>query len=399
MPTTNSGAQSDSTMPAVQTDRLDVDTEIEMLEGSVGLFAPFFTRSMKKSATSVKVEWLEDERQPVYTAIGTDALASGSDTTMDVTAGTGQHLKVNDVLHVETTGENLLITGFNSADNVTIIRQWGTTTAAAAIAGVGLVRVANNSAQGSSYPTPKSTVVVGQYNLQGITKTAWAYVESASFEDFRGEPNYNDYQKKKHLLEHLAEIENTIWLGQRFQSVAATSEFGNQPVYSAAGLDSLITTNKTTSVGALTQSVWENWLLTKAFQYGEMQQNKLIICSAVVANAIQGFAAGKLAPPDPNLKKWGMRIQNYESVLGMVNLVVHPDWRQYYAGRANNASLGGAAYAIDMSTFYLKGFRTTKYYENLQNPGTDGRVNQYLTEFCPVLRQERRSAKLTGVTS
>lgn len=399
MPTTNSGAQSDSTYPAVQTNQIDVDDEIELLEGSVGLFAPQFTRSMKKAATSVKVEWLEDEAQPVYTAIGTDALASGVDTTMDVTAGTGQHLKVGDVLHVETTGENLYITAFNSADNVTIIRGWGTTSAGAAIATVGLVRVANNSAQGSSYPTPKSTVVVGQYNLQGITKTSFAFVQSAVMERFRGETNPVDYQKKKHLLEHLREIENTIWLGQRFQSTASTSEFGTQPIYSAAGLDSFIQTNKTTSVGALTQAVWESWLMTKVFQNGEILESKLIVCAPVVANAIQGFAAGKLAPPDPSIKKWGVRIQNYTSVLGDVNIVVHPDWRQYYAGRANNASLGGAAYAIDMSTFYLKGFRTTKYQEALQNPGTDGLVNQYLTEFAPVLKQEKRSAKLTGVTS
>jgi hypothetical protein len=399
MPTTNTGAQSDSTYPAVQTNQIDVDDEIEMLEGSVGLFAPFFTRSMKKAATSVKVEWLEDERQPVYTAIGTDALASGVDTTMDVTAGTGQHLKVGDVLHVETTGENLFIQSFNSADNLNVIRGWGTTSAAAAVATVGLVRVANNSAQGSSYPTPKSTVVVGQYNYQGITKTSWAFVESATFEKFRGEPNALDYQKKKHLLEHLSEIEYTIWLGQRFQSTAATSEFGTQPIYSAAGLDALIQTNKTQSVGALTQAVWENWLLTKAFAYGEILESKLIVCSAVVANAIQGFAAGKLAPPDPSIKKWGVRIQNYQSVLGDVNLVVHPDWRQFYAGRASNSSLGGSAYAIDMSTFYLKGFRTTKFQPELQNPGTDGKVNQYLTEFAPVLKQEKRSAKLNGVTS
>lgn len=399
MPTTNSGAQSDSTFPAVQTNQIDVDTEIEMLEGSVGLFAPQFTRSMKKAATSQKVEWLEDEAQPVYTAIGTDALASGTDTTMDVTAGTGQHLKVNDVLHVETTGENLLIQSFNSVDNVTVLRGWGTTAAGAAIAGVGLVRVANNSPQGSSYPTPKSTVVVGQFNLQQITKTSFAFVESATMEQFRGETDPVDYQKQKHLLEHLREIENTIWLGQRFQGTGNTSEFGTQPQLSAAGIDSFIQTNKTTGVGALTQSVWENWLQTKAFQYGEILQSKLIVCSAVVANAVQGFAAGKLAPPDPSITKWGVRIQNYQSVLGDVNIVVHPDWRQYYAGRANNASLGGSAYCIEMSTFYLKGFRTTKYQEALQNPGTDGLVNQYLTEFAPVLKQERRSAKLTGVTS
>ena len=105
MPTTNSGTQSDTNFPAVQTNQIDVDDEIAMLEGSAGLFAPQYARSMKKAAKSQNVEWLEDEAQPIYTTIGTDALATGVDTTVDVAAGTGQHIKINDVLHVESTGE------------------------------------------------------------------------------------------------------------------------------------------------------------------------------------------------------------------------------------------------------------------------------------------------------
>lgn len=404
MPTTSSGTLSDTNFPGIQRDYIDVDDEIAMLEGSVGLFAPQFTRTMKKAAKSQKVEWLEDEAQPVYTAIGTDALATGVDTTMDVTAGTGQHIKVNDVLHIESTGENVLVTGFNSVDNVTIIRAWGTTAGAAAIAGVGVVRIANNSPQGASYPTPKATVVVGQYNLQQITRTSFALVKSATMEQFRGEVDPVAYQKAKHLKEHLREIENTIWLGQRFASTAATTNHGVQPQLSTGGIDSFVQTNKTLNAGAatFTQTAWETWLRTQAFAFGEVLGSKLVVISPVVASVLAGYPRNNLAPPSTEVSKWGLRLRTYVSVLGDVNLVVHPDWRQYgttAASAGRSFGLGGAAYSLDMDHLYLKGFRTTKYMENRQNPGDDAFVAEYLTEFAVVVKQERLFAKLTGIVS
>lgn len=402
MPTTVSGTLSDTNMPVEQTNQIDVDEEISMLEGSVKLFAPQWTRSMKKAAKSQKVEWLEDESQPVYTAIGTDALATGVDTTMDVTAGTGQHIKINDVLHIESTGENVLVTGI-STDNLTITRAWGTTAGAAAVAGVGVVRLANSSPQGASYPTPKSTVVVGQYNLQQIVRTSFAFTKTATMENFRGETDPVAYQKAKHLKEHLREIENTIWLGQRKAGTASTTNHGTQPQLSTAGIDAMVVTNKTQSVGTLTEANWNIWLRSKVFAFGEILESKLVVISPVVAANLAGHASTKLAPPSPEISKWGVRLRTYQSVLGDVNLVVHPDWRQYgtgaSGGNASNSSLGGSAYALDMDHIYLKGFRTTKFLENRQNPGDDAYVAEYLTEFAVVLKQERLFAKLNGVTA
>lgn len=401
MPTTVSGTLSDTNFPAVQTNQIDVDDEIAMLEGSVGLFAPQFTRSMKKAAKSQKVEWLEDEAQPVYTTLA--GSITNVATTMTFAAGTGQHFKVNDIVHMETSGENIRIDTITGDVVNTMTRAWGTTAAAAATNGDGVVRIANNSPQGASYPTPKATVVVGQFNLQGIIRTSFALTTTATMEQFRGEVDAVAYQKAKHLKEHLREIENTIWLGQRFAGTGSTTNQGTQPQLSAAGLDAFIQTNKQISVGALTQTTWELWLRQQAFRYGEILGSKLIVCAPVVANALQGFAASKLAPPSPELTKWGVRIRQYSSVLGDVNVVVHPDWRQYGTGVSGgnvlNASLGGAAYAIDMDHFYLKGFRTTKYLENRQNPGDDAFVAEYLTEFAPVVKQERLFAKLTGITA
>lgn len=401
MPTTVSGTLSDTNFPAVQTNQIDVDDEIAMLEGSVGLFAPQFTRTMKKAAKSQKVEWLEDEAQPVYTTLATTI--NSSVTTMTFAASTGQHFKVNDIVHMETSGENIRIDAISGDVVTSMTRAWGTTAAATATAADGIVRIANNSPQGASYPTPKATVVVGQFNLQGIIRTSFALTNTATMEQFRGEVDAVAYQKAKHLKEHLREIENTIWLGQRFAGTGSTTNQGTQPQLSAAGLDAFIQTNKQIGVGALTQTTWELWLRNQAFRYGEVLGSKLIVCAPVVANAIQNFAATKLAPPSPEVSKWGVRIRQYASVLGDVNIVIHPDWRQYGTGASGgnvlNASLGGAAYAIDMEHFYLKGFRTTKYLENRQNPGDDAFVAEYLTEFAPVVKQERLFAKMTGITS
>lgn len=400
MPTTGSGALNDTQYPAVQTNQIDVDDEIAMLEGSVGLFAPQYTRSMKKAAKAVKVEWIEDEAQPVYTTLS--GSITNVATTLTFAAGAGQHFKVNDIIHMETSGENIRIDTITGDVVNTMTRGWGTTAGTAATSGDGIVRIANNSPQGASYPTPKSTFAVGQFNLQQITRTSFAFVKSATMEQFRGEVDPVAYQKAKHLKEHLREIEMTIWLGQRFAGTGTTLNQGTQPQNSAAGLDSFIQTNKTVTVGALTQTVWETWLQSQVFRYGEVLGSKLIVCSPVVLKAISAFAANKLAPPSPEISKWGVRLRTYASVLGDVNLAIHPDWRQFgtgvNGGNVLNASLGGAAYSLDMDHFYLKGFRTTQYLEQRQNPGDDAFVAEYLTEFCPVVKQERLFAKLTGVT-
>ena len=179
---------------------------------------------------------------------------------------------------------------------------------------------------------------------------------------------------------------------------ASTTNHGTQAQLVMGGITDFITTNVTASVGTLTQAIWETWLSTKAFGKGPIGGNKLIVMSPLVAAAINGFAAGKLAIPSVDVNKWGVTITKYQSPLGNVDLFIHPDWRQYVGAASNNNSLGGAAFALDMSCLYLKGLRPLRYLENRQNPGDDAFIAEYLEELTLVFKQEKRHAKITGIT-
>ena len=65
MPTVITGTEGDSNFPAVQTNQIDIDEEIMLLEGSKDLFAPMMMKLTVKAAHGQKSEWLEDEVVPV----------------------------------------------------------------------------------------------------------------------------------------------------------------------------------------------------------------------------------------------------------------------------------------------------------------------------------------------
>jgi Family of unknown function (DUF5309) len=396
MPTITTGTLGDSNFPAVQTNQIDIDDEIMLLEGSKDLFAPMLQKTKMRAAHGQKSEWLEDEVVPVYTNLSASYLIGA--TTIAVTSGTGAYFAVNDTIRNELTGENMIVTGI-ATDTLTVTRGVGSVAAVASSGSAdGIIRIANASPQGASYPTVKDTQVVGQFNYQQIIRKSIGLVETARHEDFRGETDPVAYKKNKALLDIVRQQEQAIWLGRRYAGTAATTNHGTQAQLAMGGITDFITTNATASVGTLTQAVWETWLNTKAFGKGPIGGNKLIVMSPLVASAINGFAASKLAIPSVDQNKWGVKITRYQSVLGDVDLFVHPDWRQYVGAAASNNSLGGSAFAIDMSCLYLKGLRPMRWLENRQNPGDDAFIGEYLVEETLVFKQEKRHAKITGIT-
>lgn len=395
MPTVITGTEGDSNFPAVQTNQIDIDEEIDLLQGSKKIFAPMMMKLARKSATGQKSEWMEDEVVPVYTA-ATASFTSGA-VTFSVTAGTGAYFSTNDTIRDELTGEQMLVVSV-ATDTLTVVRGVGSVAGTASSGSAdGIIRISNASPQGASYPTVKDTQVVGQYNYQQIFRKSIGLVKTATLEAFRGENDAVGYKKGKALLDLVRQTDQSIFLGRRATTTAATANHGTQTQLVSGGFTDYIATNITSINGTLTQALWETFLRDKAFKYGELD-SKLIICSPLVLQAISGFAASKLAPPSPEITKWGVRLGTYQSMLGSVQLMAHPDWGQYSAAATNNFSLGGAAFAIDMDATYLRGLRTTQWLENRQNPGDDAFVGEYLQELCLVVKNERHFAWLRGVT-
>ena len=121
MPTVITGTEGDSNFPAVQTNQIDIDEEIMLLEGSKDLFAPMMMKLTVKAAHGQKSEWLEDEVVPVYTTAAA-SFTSGA-TTFAVAAGTGAYFSANDNIRDELTGENMIVTSV-ATDTLSYNGNW-----------------------------------------------------------------------------------------------------------------------------------------------------------------------------------------------------------------------------------------------------------------------------------
>lgn len=395
-PTIITGTESDASYPSVQTNQIDVDEDVMLLEGSKSLFYPIVMRTTTKAAHGQKKEWLEKQVVPVYTAA--TASFTSSATSFPLATGTGAYLSVNDQIRNELTGESMLVTAV-AGDTPTVIRGWGSVAGTASSGSAdGIIRLGNVSPQGASYPTIKDTQVVGQYNYQQISRKSLGLVNTATKENFRGENDALAAKQATAMLDIIRQTEMNFFMGRRNSSTASTSNAGTQSQLSMGGVIDYISTNITSSAGSLSQDAWETWLNDKLFAHGDVGGNKLVVCSPLVGRAVNSFMAGKLAIPTVDTNKWGVVVKNYQFSLGTVDIFVHPDWRQFTASASNNNSLGGTAIGLDMSCIYMSGLRPLALLENRQNPGDDQHVDEYLQEITMVFKQEARHAKLTGVT-
>lgn len=394
-PTIITGTESDANFPSVQTNQIDVDEDIMLLEGSKSLFYPIVMKTTTKAATGQKKEWLEDQVVPVYAAA---AASFTSGTSITMAAGTGAYFSVNDQIRDELTGESMLVTAV-SGDILTVLRGWGSVASTNSSGSAdGIIRLGNVSPQGASYPTIKDTQVVGQFNYQQISRKSLGLVNTATKENFRGENDPLAYKQGKALLDIVRQTELNFFLGRRNSSTASTSSAGTQSQLSMGGVIDYISTNVSSTAGSLSQDAFETWLTDKLFAHGDVGGNKLVVCSPIVGRALNSYMNGKLAIPNVDTNKWGVNVLKYQFALGTVDIFVHPDWRQYSASAVNNNSLGGMAIGLDMSCIYMSGLRPLALLENRQNPGDDQHVDEYLQEITMVFKQEARHAKLTGVT-
>ena len=117
----------------------------------------------------------------------------------------------------------------------------------------------------------------------------------------------------------------------------------------------------------------------------------MMFAGGIVLQAINEIARGQILTR-PVETTYGMKISQWVTPFGVVNLVHNPLFVEDYAG---------SAFLLDMESFayrYMNN-RDTQLQTNIQAPDADGEVDQYITE-CGLQRgQAPRHAYLTGVTS
>ncbi|MEM6391193.1 MAG: DUF5309 family protein [Planctomycetota bacterium] len=189
----------------------DLPEHIEDVSDVLGLISPYETPLLdhlgdpQRAATSTVHQWLEDELLPNKDA--TDGSVTGSATT--VTVDNGDRFRVGDQVQPDGSTEVLFVTAVSSND-LTVVRGYGSTTAAS-IADNTTLRILGNAAlEGDDAPAARFT---NRSRRSNTTQIFVATVEvsgsqlaskQAAIEDEM------DYQKSERLRELARDLENCV---------------------------------------------------------------------------------------------------------------------------------------------------------------------------------------------
>lgn len=387
MPTILTGTVDDADILSNQR-IVDMSPTIAMLEPDEAPLTTMLQKTSKRAAQSQKVEWLSDELVPRLTTLS--ASATSSATALSVATGTGTYFRPGDVIRVASTGENCAVSAV-SADAIYVVsRSLGGTsgvTSISAASGVDIVKVGNAAAEGATLGTLIQTKKVANFNYAQIQRDAWGFTNTLVASSLYGGPEPANEAKKK-LIEHKRQLENTMFWGVR--DLITT---GAAPIGYVGGVYQYVTSNLTSSVGALTEAIFETFL-RKAFRYGS--QNKVMFCSPIVASALSSFPQGKLAPPNPSIDTYGVSLSKYQSASGaMVNIMVKRDWYDFQA--AGN-QYGGIGVVLDMDDITMRPLRDTVLKPDRQANDEDSVKQEYLTEWSLELGLEKKHAIISGIT-
>ena len=340
---------------------------------------------MKAVTGNPEFKWFEDYYGGRYARVKT--AASPAISSIDVTgAGTSSAyiFTINDVVRNARTGENFLVTAITDADTIAVTPSYGATAAAAIAAGDGLFIVGNVSAENTGARNVNTTRSAAQSNYTQIFKTSIAVSNTEKAAKLYGGGDL-PYQRAKKGTEHALDIERAFWFGQK---LSETSTYARR---ATGGIDEFITTGNSfvQNQGGVLTAPDMNSFLREGFTYGN--STKMLFAGGIVLQSINEMSRGQLTTKVGDTT-YGVRISEWQTPFGIVNIVHDPLFVEDFAGQA---------YLLDMDCFryrYMDG-RDTKLETNIQAPDVDGEIDQYISEVGLERKQAPRHALLKGVTA
>lgn len=361
---------------------IDMADEIALLEPDA---APLtvFTNRMKtgKEAFNPSFSWLEDVLQPKVVTFDS-AGYSNAVTTVNLVAGDGLKVSTSDLIKVPDTGEILLVTAV-STDQLTVVRAFGTTAAAAIVASDPALIIGNANAENDTVRLLVSTQTVKKTNYAQIFRTPFGFSRTLRDSKLYG-GNEKAYLSRKKGIEHRVEIERQFLFGEPYEQTNATS--GR---WETGGLDYWIRTNRFNGNGNLTYSSLEDAMQT-VMRYGN-QKMRLGLASPAFITKVDLMAEGRLFH-QTTTEAYGVRINKVTTSHGDLLLVKHPLLQEM-------APYNAWAFMLDMDKIRERPFvgANTKLKQNIQAPSADGEQHEYITQIGLQFENEVAHGLFTGV--
>jgi hypothetical protein len=373
--------------PVADEQVVDMRNEFAELDPDDSQFVTLLNKLGTRAAVREKIEWLEDQLRPRLLTLS--ASAASTDTSINVTAGQGLTIAIDDTIRNLLTGELLHVSGITT-DAIGVDRAIGAVTAASSASTAQLLIVGSAYKQGASYGTSRIVKRVLGYNYTQIQRDPFSFVGTeTSIEEYGGRNPMKEQVKK--LIEHKQSINQTLFWGARnFDST-------NKRGYSGGAYE-FISTNVNKSVGTLDKSTFDTQVMT-ALQHGNMNTKALFV-APIVGKAMSGFLRDNWVRATPDESRWGVHVDAWVSgAYGTeILLFIQRYWNNFSTSQAN--SPGGSAFLIDMDYVRYAPLRDrdTQLLLKRQNPGDDLDSREYLTEFSLEFMQESCHAYWSGIT-
>ena len=364
-----------------QTQRvLDIDDRIAELEPNAAPLVVLLKKLKKVQAISPWVQWLEHVLMPRYDT----ASAAATSAATAVGVSNPSFFRVGDVLRDTVTGEALEVTGV-SASAIGCNRGIGAVSASAIGSGDEIFIVSNVNVEGASLRTIKTTKLTNLSNYCEIVRTPFGITGTEAASKMYGGPDRARLQATNGI-EHMRDWEHICFFGAKKEDTNTSGA----PKRFAGGLIEYIATNITGSVGTLTEAAFVAFLRS-GFRFGS--DRKILFAAPLVVQAIEGFARSniRVSGSEDHADTYGITMKTYVSGQGIVDIVMERAWN-------DSSQYKGFAFLVDMDALEFHTLRDTKLLEGRQANDADKIEDEYLTEACPVVKNEQKHALLTGVS-
>jgi len=346
---------------------------------------------MKAATGNPEFKWLEDYYGGRYARVGA-AYTTGAITMTVTGAGTSSAniFTAGDVIMNARTEERMLVDARASTTTLTIgstSRAFGTTAEAAGVAGDGIYIVGNVNEENANARNVNVTRSAAESNYTQIFKTSIAVSNTEKEANLYGGKDL-PYLRAKMGTQHALDIERAFWFSEKKSDTTGTQ---GHPRKATGGIDEFIQGGNSyiqNQGGPITAPDF-NTFLRESFTYGN--PTKVMFCGGLVLQAINEIARGQLRDK-PVPKTYGVKISEWVTAFGTVNLIHNPMFMQDFAG---------SAYLLDMECFKYRFMnnRDTKLLTNVQANDTDGQIDQYVSEVGLQRMQAPRHSLLKGVTN
>lgn len=324
---------------------------------------------------------------------------NNSTTTVPVATGTGVYFSAGDIVNIPSTGENMLVSSI-STDDLTVVRAFGTASAASASSGAVIIIVSHSNEENADTPQARAPKIAADENFSQIIRVPVKGSRTLTQTKTRppADGKIGQVMVRNRLLalrSYQAQMERSIMFGQKKEYTA-----GTEIRRSMGGIKELI---EIATAGATGGTAGRNLVSLGGIPFdpglidmmASMVQNVgsanlenkiLVMGPAVRQRANQIATKAAIIKQDPErTKKYGIRIESWVTTFGELPFITSHHLAGSGGPNVTTGSTawdgyGGTMFIADLSQLELMAMQPLVYLQNRQNPGVDGQVDEWLWE-------------------